>query len=281
MLLIFSGFWYHKMARLEYKYLMMNKQIDMLRSLMAPYVELDKYSAKMPDNKYTVRSIYYDTSRLDFYQEKLAGIKKRKKVRIRGYNEAEDNSLNFLEVKKKNGPTIIKTRASVKFKNLETLLTEKNIERYVINGNGAMHHIEDASQFFYYLKRFCLTPTIKVMYEREAYFYKFNQDLRITFDTNLRSSMNTDLDCLYEEDGLTYAKAGKAILEVKLGGEIPGWLSDIIARLKLNLQALSKYTTCIESHSKYERQLRRSLHGLAKFNEFKYYPKSERSKNQC
>ena len=209
------------------------------------------------------------------------GIKRRKKVRIRGYNEKAEDSLNFLEVKKKNGPTITKTRTSVRYENLATLLSDKNIEKYIINGNGAVHHIEDDGHFFYYLKRFCLIPTIKVIYEREAYFYKFNHDLRITFDTNLRSSLNIDLDKLYQEDNLTYAIAGKAILEVKLGGEIPSWLSEILTILNLNLQALSKYTTCIETHSKYERQLRRSLHGLAKYNEFKYYPKSERNSNQC
>ena len=212
------------------------RKIDHLRNYFAPYTTLDKFSADRPQNKYSVRSIYYDTSNLDFYQEKLSGIKRRKKLRIRGYNEQDIKSVAFLEVKKKNGPTITKIRAAALHKNLINLLVEKDLEKYIINGNSAAHHVEDAEQFFYYLQRYYLNPTIKVIYEREAYFCKFNQNLRITLDMNLRSSLDIQLQNLYQEENLTYALPGKAILEIKSKGEIPAWLGKMISLFDLHLQ---------------------------------------------
>jgi hypothetical protein len=266
------------MPRLEYKYLAPVHQLNDIKRYFAPYTELDPFSKQVPGHLYCVRSIYYDTTGLDFYQEKLSGIKRRKKLRIRGYNQARKDSLTFLEVKKKNGPTITKIRAGVLYKNLNRLLTEKDLERYIINGNSAKHHVEDAGQFFYYLQRFCLNPTIKVIYEREAFFCKFNRDIRITLDQNLRSSLNVNLKNLFDEENLTFALPGKAILEIKVAGEIPVWLMRMISHFNLHLQALSKYTTCIDTHSKYERQLSRSVQGMARFNEFATIPNPERKR---
>jgi hypothetical protein len=231
----------------------------------------------MPHHRYSVRSIYYDTTGLDFYQEKLSGIKRRKKLRIRAYNQVDKNSVTFLEVKKKNGPTITKIRAGVRYHNLINLLVEKDLEKYIVNGKSAGHHIQDAEQFFYYLQLFYLNPTIKVIYERQAFFSKFNPNLRITLDMNLRSSLNVDLENLYEEENLTFALPGKAILEIKLTGELPIWLGKMISLFNLHLQALSKYTTCIDTHTKYERNLSRSVHGLARYNEFVTVLKAEKN----
>jgi len=257
------------------------RKIDQLRKYFLPYTILDGFSVHEPDNNYSVRSIYYDTSNLDFYQEKLSGIKRRKKLRIRGYNEQNSDSVAFLEVKKKNGPTITKIRAAVLFKLLTNLLVEKDLEKYIINGKSAAHHVEDAEQFFYYLQRFYLNPTIKVIYEREAYYCKFNPNLRITLDMNLRSSLDVQLENFYQEDNLTFALPGKAILEVKTTGGMPAWLGKMISLFDLHLQALSKYTTCIDTHSKYERKLSRSVNGLARYNEFITIPKTEKNSKSC
>ena len=265
------------MARLENKYLVSNKQIPDLEQTLSPYVRYDRFSEIMDQKRYTVRSIYLDTSALDFYQEKLSGIKKRKKVRIRGYNQKSDNSFIFLEVKKKNGPTIKKLRAAVKYNDLPRLIAEGDIEKYVISANGSAPHYNDANSFFYYLQTLSLIPAIKVIYERKAFYYEFNDKLRITIDSNLRSSLDVSLKNLHNEENLTYAIPGKAILEVKFESEIPVWLQNILIKFNLSQQALSKYTNCLDTHSKYERQLQRSLHGLARYNEFQYYPRKERS----
>ena len=265
------------MARIEYKYLLSKRQIPEIIRALSPHVRYDYYSDIMEDKKYTVRSIYLDTTALDFYQEKLSGIKRRKKVRIRGYNDETANSKVFLEIKRKNGPTIKKSRATVEFKNLQNLLTDGDIKKYVVSSNGSAPPYQAANHFFYYLQKMSLIPAIKVIYEREAFFYKFNKNLRITLDSNLRSSLDVSIKNLHFEENLTYAMPEKAILEIKFETEIPLWLQNILTQFKLSHQAISKYTNCLDTHSKYERQLQRSLHGLARYNEFKFYPRTERN----
>ncbi len=65
----------------------------------------------------------------------------------------------------------------------------------------------------------------------------------------------------------------KSILEIKSRGGFPLWLQQLIGRAGLHLQALSKYTICMESHTRYEHQLQRSIHGYRKFDAFKYQTK--------
>jgi hypothetical protein len=264
------------MPRIEYKYSIHEGIIPDLIREISPHVRHDYYSEIMPGKKYTVRSIYLDTTALDFYQEKLSGIKRRKKVRVRGYNEASDNSTIFLEVKRKNGPTIKKSRAAVKYRNLGNLMSEGDIIKYVSSKEGGSQQYRSANHFFYYVQKLSLIPAIKVIYEREAFFYKFDERLRITIDSNLRSSLNVSFKNLYHEENVMYAMPGKAILEIKFETEIPLWMQNILTRYNLGSQALSKYTNCLDTHSKFERQLQRSLHGLAKYNEFKYYHRNER-----
>ena len=86
--------------RLEYKFLVRKEYLNELRDALLPFLFFDEYAEKEIAKEYTCRSIYYDTSRMDDYYDKLAGIKIRKKLRIRGYNKQNDESVVFLEIKR-------------------------------------------------------------------------------------------------------------------------------------------------------------------------------------
>jgi hypothetical protein len=73
---------------------------------------------------------------------------------------------------------------------------------------------------------------------------------------------------------MVYALPGNSILEIKAVGGFPVWLQQLVARFGLNLQAISKYTNCMETHSNYEQRLRGSLRGNRKFEAFKYKSKT-------
>jgi SPX domain protein involved in polyphosphate accumulation len=245
--------------------------INDFRNEIAPYVVLDRYSARMEDKKYLVRSIYFDTALLDFYQDKIMGLKKRKKLRVRGYNQMNGSDLSFLEIKQKDGPGIIKYRAAVLFKDLVTLLHTQDIDKYVIPLNGFTDDKDHAHRFINEVIKLNLTPIIKVIYGREAYFYKLNHNVRITIDMDLCSSMQVDLESLYQEENLVYSLPGQAILEVKVVGEIPFWFRQVIGRFNLQLEALSKYTICLENNSNYQTRLQKSLFGVSRYHQFKNF----------
>ena len=105
--------------RREYKYLISYNDIDRLRKRIIPYVDVDNFAAE--GNQYTVRSIYFDTSSLKYYNEKIEGIKIRKKIRVRGYNQKADESVVFLEIKRKNENIVNKNRSALKYYNLNDL----------------------------------------------------------------------------------------------------------------------------------------------------------------
>ena len=162
------------MDRIEYKYLMNKGDAPLLRQLLQPHTVLDEYSNIMPDKEYTVRSIYLDSASFEYYHEKISGIRLRRKLRIRGYNERTDDSYVFLEIKRKNGPAIYKHRAKVFFRNLPDLMRTGDINRYLASTGTSSKMLEDAQRFFYQMYKRNLRPVVLIDYEREAFFYKFD-----------------------------------------------------------------------------------------------------------
>ena len=191
--------------RLEYKYLVPNFLVDAIRADMRPYVEIDQFAEKQETKEYTVRSIYYDTSRFDCYKEKIEGLKVRKKIRIRGYDTPDNNSIVFLEIKRKYCNFIDKNRAPLLWNQLDEFLLYRNLDKHIISFSGNGKEKSDAQRFLFHYYSYSLQPTVKVIYDREAFFGKFNPSLRFTFDKNLRSTLFPSLDMLYKEEQNKYA----------------------------------------------------------------------------
>jgi len=219
-----------------------------MRSAMRPYLETDTHSKNGEAPGYTVRSIYYDTSRIQCYYEKVEGIKTRKKFRIRGYNAQATGSVVYLEIKRKHIDFIAKDRAPLMYSELPELFTERNIDDHILSygDNGAEK--ESARHFLYHYFCHRLRPIVLITYDREAYFSKFDDSLRITIDKNLRSSMFPKLDDLFDESQAISAMRKHVVLEVKFFGGLPAWVLALIEKYSLQRMAISKYAICLESH---------------------------------
>jgi hypothetical protein len=220
--------------RVEYKYLVPNESLSRLRGMIAPFVETDVHAVAYGERGYTVRSIYFDTCALDFYHQKLAGVKVRKKLRLRGYNGGHTS--------------IMKNRAPLEYAHLQNLFATGNVERYVLASQDFPRALEDARRFFFHFCRNALRPIALVVYEREAYHSKFDPSLRITFDKCLRSAIHPALDALFKEEEIRYLMPRHFILEVKHSGRFPSWLRSAVGTLGLRRQALSKYVIGIDRH---------------------------------
>ena len=234
--------------RLEYKFLIPANRVNELRESFRPFVFIDEYAEREKNKEYTVRSIYYDTMRLDDYRDKLAGLKLRKKLRVRGYNEKNIDSIAFLEVKRKFENYVSKNRAPLLYTNLDLLLYSCDCEKYLLNKKNLLDTKNDAKKFFYLYRMKNCAPVVLITYDREAYFSKNDSTLRITLDKNLRSKplpLSTDL---YDDAGLKSAMPGNSILEVKFFNGFPSWLQKIVSRFELNRRAISKYTICVDDN---------------------------------
>ncbi|MCX7683023.1 MAG: polyphosphate polymerase domain-containing protein [Anaerolineae bacterium] len=245
--------------RVEYKYLVPNECLPRLRALIHPFVEVDSYAARTERHEYTVRSIYFDTPNLDFYQDKVDGLLARRKLRIRGYDSYKTGDTVFLEIKRKHGATVTKHRAPVPYTYIHELFTSGDVEQYVLADEEFPEAVEDAKRFLFHLYGAPLLPTALVIYEREAYQSRINGFLRITFDKNLRGSPFPSLDALFLEDRVLYALAGHLILEVKSCGGVPSWLCSAISQFHLKPIAVSKYVICLDRLGLPQRFSRRAI----------------------
>ncbi len=233
--------------RYEYKYIVPNKYLSAIRDYIMPFMELDKYGQSAVDNQYTVRSVYFDTPSYDFYYEKIEGIKNRKKVRLRGYDQSGPDDIVFLEIKRKYDIPIIKYRSPLKFKHALEIFQEHNLNGYAIEKFSSEEGYENSKRFFYQVFSKNLRPVVLVVYEREPYLNKFDKTVRITFDKNLRGQGYPALEGLYREDELSVVLDNRFIMEVKFNNTFPGWLNPVISRFGLRKQSASKYVMTMDS----------------------------------
>ena len=236
--------------RLEYKYLISNNILNRLRSDLLPFVEYDKHLNNGKQD-YTVRSIYFDNRKLDYYYDKIEGIKTRKKLRIRGYNFKPGKNLIFLEIKKKTDNYVYKNRTPLLFENLNQLLETGDVEKFVSDQYRENESVDDGKRFFYHFINKSLRPIVLVVYEREAFTCKFDSRLRITFDMNLRYSPFPAIEDLYADDNQYKVLVNSTILELKFNRNKPTWLQNIINKYELSRQSLSKYVICLDDYSKH------------------------------
>lgn len=251
-------------SRYEYKYLVPNTLIENLREGMQPYVELDEFARKHSNGQYTVRSIYYDSSKFNCYKEKIDGVQIRNKYRIRGYDEISKESITFLEIKHKDTNCISKSRAPIYYTNVARSLDSRSINDHVLSFSGNGVEKKAAQKFIYYYSLKNLQPAVLVIYDREAFLGKFDPSLRVTFDKNLRSVIYPELNQLYEEDNAKATMSNHFILEVKFFGFLPSWIKSLISKYKLDRRALSKYTMSLESHAEFNNQRYAKVNMLTK-----------------
>jgi SPX domain protein involved in polyphosphate accumulation len=233
------------MLRYEKKYLVPIAMMDRIRSRMSSFVRPDIYThtAENGIRQYTVRSIYFDTHNMEFYNEKIEGLIHRRKLRIRAYDKLEAGCRVVFEIKRKIENRIKKHRSFVPYDNVNKILASGDIEKYIVNESHCPKAVEDAQRFLYHIKKSQLIPTCLIVYEREAYHGKFDPGVRITFDKNIRSLNHPGIDQLFEDDNMTYLFDNQFILEIKyFTDQMPMWARSLVQEFRLRNDALSKYT---------------------------------------
>lgn len=186
-----------------------------------------------PSGQYAIRSLYFDTPDDTALREKLSGVSRREKFRIRYYNG--DPSLIHLEKKEKEGGLGRKRSAP---------LTAGEAQRIVdgdtlwMAASGRPLLIELYSK----MKSQCLRPKTIVDYVRTPFVYSPG-NVRITIDEHIRTGLSsTDFlnpDCL-----TIPAPHSPIILEVKWDEFLPTPIRRAIQLGNRQSTAFSKYAAC-------------------------------------
>jgi hypothetical protein len=98
--------------------------------------------------------------------------------------------------------------------------------------------LQIAKEVDYLISHFNLKPKILVYYDRES--YKGEDNLRITFDENLKYSHQNLSFVKGKRDKIYFKDKRNVIMEVKAHGIIPLWLAEIMSAEKIYPQQFSK-----------------------------------------
>ncbi|WP_105620093.1 polyphosphate polymerase domain-containing protein [Vallitalea okinawensis] len=226
--------------RWELKYIVHIKDQYKLINELNKYVVQDQNGT---NGMYKIKSLYYDTDDYLFYREKVDGQKYRQKVRVRGYNTINLSDQVYIEIKQRYNQTVQKRRVKLPLTNAYQML-DPNEQIDIISGyNSKDKEVIDEILYLKYL--YHLSPKVIVSYDRKAFMGYYEDDLRITFDTNLRCrSYNVRLD--EQADETYFIPPQYSILEIKANHKIPIWLTSIIHRYNVQSNRVSKYCLSID-----------------------------------
>ena len=211
--------------RYEIKYLINLEQKNIILDAMKPYMELDEYG------RTTIRNIYYDTDSFRLIRDSMEKPVYKEKLRVRSYCTANEDSTVFVELKKKYKGVVYKRRVSMPM---------KDVFEYIDSGkppfdSQIMREIDYLMRFYQQPK-----PNVCILCEREAYFLQEDENIRLTFDKNLRYRFGFPNEENLSK-GISIVNEGEYILEIKTPGAMPLWLAHALSECEIYPAKFSKY----------------------------------------
>ena len=216
--------------RHEWKHELSFQDFLVLRQRLRAVMEPDPHAA---DGKYTIRSLYFDNPDDKALREKIDGVNRREKFRLRYYNC--DPSLIHLEKKSKLNGLGTKFSAEV---------SAEEAQRVV---SGELDWMIEADrpllrELYVKMRSQGLRPKTIVDYTREPFVFRPG-NVRVTLDYDIRTGLGgTDF---LDPRALT-VPAGDApiLLEVKWDEYLPDIIRDIVQLPGRHVSAFSKYAQC-------------------------------------
>jgi len=229
-------------CRYEMKYLISESKAEAIAQFIKPYLHLDRYCKLQRSGDYPVASLYFDSDDLQLCGESLRGHKNRVKLRIRSYTDETDYP-RFVEIKRRMNSVIIKGRARIMDRDVQTLLAGLTLppQNYTVD-------METINQFQLYLNSIKAKPVVLTRYIRRAYEGDSENRVRVTFDRQLAYNITSLPKVRHGGGGWQrhpYTLAG-VILEIKFTDRYPLWLSQMVKYFDLRQRSISKYATSIK-----------------------------------
>lgn len=215
--------------RIETKYILDRAMLARLEADMRPYLTADDYATS------TISNVYFDNDEFQMIQDSIARKGGREKMRMRTYAEQpNDDSQVFLEIKKKCDEVGFKYRL---------VSNPLSVTNYIVNG-VADHTISDdrvKAEVEQLQERYLdLKPKMVISYDRYSMRGLEDKKVRVTVDSNIRYR-DYDVDLASGRYGLPLLEDDKVIMEIKVPGQYPQWLADILNKYGLEDQSFSKY----------------------------------------
>ena len=218
-------------ARYEKKYFLTPAGQKTLLQAIGSYIKMDFYG------KYTICNLYYDTPDWRLIRASLEKPVYKEKLRVRSYGVPAGDGTVFAEIKKKYRGVVYKRRITVPADEVQALLAG-GMPRVLEHDYGQI-----GKEIAWFQHVYAAQPRVFIGYDRIAFAGVEDPELRITFDTNIRWR-TAELDLRAGDYGAPLLPDDRVLLELKLPGVCPLWLSHALTAAGAVPVSFSKYGSC-------------------------------------
>jgi SPX domain protein involved in polyphosphate accumulation len=217
------------------------QEAEKLKNAMRAYLSPDDHGDL--HGSYQLASLYYDSSDYRFYWEKLDGIKFRRKLRIRQYENGAPLTAEtpvFVEIKQRLNRVTQKRRVRLHFRDALRLCNDREVPDHEPKDRPVIDEVLSMGW------QYDLRPASVVTYARQALIGSaYDIGLRVTFDKDLRYRTN-NLALDNPDTGQFLFPPEWVVMEIKVNERVPYWLTELVSYHNLSLMRVSKYCRSIE-----------------------------------
>lgn len=217
-------------ARYEKKYLLNRTDYAKMRRALEGIAQTDQYG------QHTICNIYYDTNDFSLIRASLEKPVYKEKLRLRSYGVPAPEDTVFLELKKKFKGVVYKRREAMNLAQAKAYLAAGLYPA----GQGQILKEIDWFRSFYRPE-----PKVFIAYDRIAMAGIADEELRITFDTNIRYRTDA-LDLAAGDEGQRLTGHDEFLMEIKVMGAMPLHLVRLLDGLGICPTSFSKYGYCYQ-----------------------------------
>ncbi|MCQ2485677.1 MAG: polyphosphate polymerase domain-containing protein [Clostridia bacterium] len=216
--------------RHEWKHEINYLDLLILRQRLNAVAKPDSHSI---NGKYEIRSLYFDNLYDTALREKIDGVNRREKFRIRYYNG--DTSFIALEKKSKLNGLCQKSEAIISVDEAQKIVNGDY--NWMINSDRPL-----VKELYSKILSKGLKPKTIVDYTREPFVFSAG-NVRVTIDYNIRTGLHCT-DFLNPKCVTIPAGYSPIILEVKWDSYLPDIIRDAVQLEGRSSSAFSKYAVC-------------------------------------
>lgn len=217
--------------RVEKKYLLSEAQYMELRLRLEEHMRPDQFA------KSTICNIYFDTPDSRLIRTSLEKPVYKEKLRLRSYGTPDSGSKVFIELKKKYKGVVYKRRADMRLCQAEDYLY-RGLRPEDAHNASETQIFREIDWFLQFYEE--IGPAMYLSYDRAAFSGREDAQLRMTFDTNIRYRTEA-LELMDGIWGAELLETGQRLLEIKIPGAMPLWLSHLLSELQIYPSSFSKY----------------------------------------
>lgn len=244
-----------ELERHEAKYIIHPSLVPEIREFIRPFCKPDP-NAQCDPPEYVVTTLQLDSETMTLHLAKEREAANRFKLRCRTYG-VDGAGPVFLEIKRKIGGMIVKSRVTIPRENWGPDLFRQPVSEAMFK---KPRDLANFAEFVRLMQLIAARPVVLIRYHRESYLGQQEAYARVTFDRRLCYCPARGWDLppanvrwRIMDSAMAFNRAfSGVILELKTFRNAPVWMADMTERFGLERVGFCKYSTAMRLESLYQ-----------------------------